>query len=301
MRLLNVHTLHFQEFSCSDAPPYAIASHRWGSEETTLKSFQKKRYVDGAGHQKVERFCKMVILMNKEVQTSAAWKAMGYHLDCDWIWIDTACINKTDSVELSESINSMFEYYRRAAVCYVYLPDVRSTGDHQGAMLDFMQSTWFTRGWTLQELLAPGIVVFLTREWEVLGHKCDHDKRLCSLVCRAFGKQLDLVVSRITNIPLSVIRDYGAAKSLSVDQRLTWVQRRVTTRPEDRAYCLLGICEVFLVPIYGEGGHAWTRLQAAILERKVRQFEPSRHHFHSICALELLAQGMRALWIDVDM
>lgn len=273
MRLLSIRTFEFQDFRVQDAPPYAIASHRWGADETTYKDFKKRRNPGTAGFKKIGRFCGTVKLMNDKVQTSAAWTAMGLNLACEWLWIDTACINKTDSVELSESINSMFEFYRASAVCYAYLPDVRSIKDYHGAMLDFMQSTWFTRGWTLQELLAPQVVIFLTSDWEVLGHKCSHDKRLCDVICRGFCQRLDFVVSRITNIPLAVIKNYAMARDLSAETKMSWIRKRETTKIEDLAYCLLGICDVFLVPIYGEGHFAWKRMQAAIAEKEALRKE----------------------------
>jgi hypothetical protein len=263
MRLINIHTLRFENFA-HDPPPYAIASHRWSADETTHQDVRDVRNFDSAGFRKVKDFGKAVLSINETVQSSAAWAAMGFQLKCDWLWIDTACINKRDLSELSESINSMFRWYRSAAVCYAYLADVGPMSFHYGAMMDFMRSEWFERGWTLQELLGPGVVVFLAKDWSVIGHKCPYDKPLCDMVCRGFGQRLDFIISRITKIPLAVIRNYSNAKDLSIKERMNWLGTRKTTRPEDVAYCLLGICDVFMSPIYGEGSHAWKRLLAVV-------------------------------------
>jgi hypothetical protein len=263
MRLINIHTLQFKNFT-HEPPPYAIASHRWCAHETTYQDVRDGRKVDSAGFKKVKNFGKAVLSVNETVQSSFAWAAMGFQLKCDWLWIDTACIDRKDLSELSESINSMFRWYRSAAVCYAYLADVGPMSFQYGAMMDFMRSEWFERGWTLQELLAPGVVVFLAKDWSVIGHKCPYDKPLCDVVCRGFGQRLDFIISRITKVPLDVIRNYSNAKDLSIKERMSWIGIRKTTRPEDIAYCLLGICDVFISPIYGEGSHAWKRLLAVV-------------------------------------
>jgi hypothetical protein len=269
MRLINIHTLRFKNFT-HEPPPYAIASHRWCSHETTHQDVRDVRNVDSAGFKKVKNFGRAVRSVNETVQSSFAWGAMGFQLKCDWLWIDTACIDRKDLSELSESINSMFRWYRSAAVCYAYLSDVGPMSFQYGAMMDFMRSEWFERGWTLQELLAPGVVVFLAKDWSVIGHKCPYDKPLCDAVCLGFGQRLDFIISRITKIPLDVIRNYSNAKYISVKARMSWIGSRKTTRLEDMAYCLLGICDVFMPPIYGEGSHAWKRLLAVVEMAKTK-------------------------------
>lgn len=195
MRLLNVCILEFRDFNITSPyvlPPYVIASHRWSSDETTYKRFLAE-FVTMPGRKKVQNFCRLVEGMNFKVIDSPALAELGFVVKTDWLWVDTACIDKTDSVEFSESINSMFRWYCDAAVCCAFLHDVRTMRDYQGAMLDFIQSEWFTRGWTLQGLLAPKVVVFLTKDWEVLGHKCSYAKSICDLVCRGFGQRLDFI------------------------------------------------------------------------------------------------------------
>ena len=154
MRLLNIRSLQFQEFSSDDIPPYVITSHRWFPEgEPAYKDVLKAKNTGSRGYKKIEKFCEFV----KNTKDSR-W------IGCDWIWIDTCCIDKRSSAEVSESINSMFAWYGNACVCLAYLADVRPLSAGEDAVLgDIRQSEWFRRGWTLQELLAPRCVVFLNQ------------------------------------------------------------------------------------------------------------------------------------------
>ncbi|PIL28595.1 hypothetical protein GSI_08636 [Ganoderma sinense ZZ0214-1] len=167
------------------------------------------------------------------------------------LWVDTSCIDKTSSSELSEAINSMFAWYRDAAVCYVYLADVPLAGDPRRPGSAFRRSRWFTRGWTLQELVAPRVVVFLSREWEFIGTK----------------ESLADLVEDITGIHSAVLVRKKSHNEFSVAARMSWAAERTTTRVEDQAYCLLGLFNVVMTPIYGEGEHAFRRLQEEILRR----------------------------------
>ncbi|KAK5684747.1 hypothetical protein LTS10_002821 [Elasticomyces elasticus] len=250
MRLLNVSTLEFQNFQDDDLPPFAIASHRWGPSEATYKDVQQKRNVTSPGYMKIKGFCKLVQRLNMPESRSRALSDLGMR------W--RSCINKEDSTELSESINSMFRWYNGAAVCFAYLIDV-AWGPNM--TLDLMRSKWHTRGWTLQEL----IVVFLADDWNVLGHTCPHEQ-VCASVCSGFGTRLNKLLAQITGIPASVIgmSHLNQLQHISAEQRLSWTTRRITTRPEDQAYCLLGLLDVFIAPIYGEGGNAWSRLMQAV-------------------------------------
>lgn len=167
----------------------------------------------------------------------------GYRL----IWNDACCIDKSSSAELTEAINSMFQWYRHADVCYVYLADVPDE-DTFGA--SFARSKWHRRGWTLQELVAPKRVVFLSQSWRVIGTK--------------FG--LALTLEKITNIDFDVLTGRASLDSVSVARRMSWAARRETTRVEDRAYSLLGIFGVHMPTIYGEGSNAFLRLQEEIIK-----------------------------------
>ncbi|KAH8663645.1 hypothetical protein BGZ60DRAFT_411777 [Tricladium varicosporioides] len=141
----------------------------------------------------------------------------------------------------------MFEWYRGAQVCYVYLSDVSTAEENPyDDQSHFRKSKWFTRGWTLQELLAPDRVEFYDREWKQIGTKLGFT---------------DLVQS-ITGI--SHIVNYAEA---SVAQKMSWASRRETTRLEDQAYCLLGLFNVYMPLLYGEGPKAFLRLQQEILNK----------------------------------
>jgi hypothetical protein len=167
-------------------------------------------------------------------------------------WVDTCCINKSSDSELSEAINSMFRWYRNATKCYAYLPDI-STNDYDDIDLssqpweaDFRNSRWFTRGWTLQELIAPPSVEFFCSNGKRLGDK----------------KSLDRQLHEITRIPVSALQGTTPLSGFSFDDRLSWAEHRMTTREEDKAYSLLGIFGISMSAIYGEGReNAFRRLK----------------------------------------
>jgi hypothetical protein len=170
--------------------------------------------------------------------------------------VDTCCIDKKSSAELSEAINSMFRWYKNAAVCYAYLSDVRITGDKRDSLpqiLGFEQSKWFTRGWTLQELLAPKRVVFLDCNWDTFGTK----------------ETLVDKVSMITGIEQSYLMSnffITLPGHVSVAEKMSWASKRITSRAEDMAYCLLGIFDINMSLLYGEGIKAFLRLQRKIIK-----------------------------------
>ena len=238
MRLLNTRSLQFKEFSDSkDVPRYAILSHVWDTHEQTFQEIamiitdNTNNNVDGEGSWrnvsfKIADFCKLAA-------------SFGY----DWGWVDTCCINKESSAELSEAINSMFAWYTDADICIAYLKDVRGENDMD-------RSVWFTRGWTLQELVAPGALLFVTAQWEPI----------CTRASRP-----DIVTSA-TGIPINMLNSPGAFAQASVIDRFRWARPRKTTRLEDRAYSLMGLFGVNMPIIYGEGERAFRRLQEEILK-----------------------------------
>ncbi|EIW51976.1 uncharacterized protein TRAVEDRAFT_86572, partial [Trametes versicolor FP-101664 SS1] len=170
----------------------------------------------------------------------------GYRL----VWIDSCCIDKASSSELSEAINSMFEWYSEADVCYAYLADVPD--DEDPRLLDsvFRESRWHRRGWTLQELIAPERVIFLSCTWRFLGTKTG----------------LASTLEQITNVDFAILTGRTTLTSISVAKRMSWAATRWTTRVEDRAYSLLGLFGVHMSPIYGEGANAFLRLQEEIIK-----------------------------------
>jgi Heterokaryon incompatibility protein (HET) len=241
MRLLNVSTLDFQEFTREDdTPEYAILSHTWGNEEITYKDMRKRKSEirDTEGFRKIQRF------------SNQAQKAK-----LSFCWIDTCCINKDSSTELSEAINSMFRWYRNAKLCFTYLCDTPALSPNESGigkaewMTLFENSRWFTRGWTLQELIAPRSTIFYSKDWTHLGTKADLSKQ----------------ISTVTGVPESVLSS-GDPTTCSVAQRMSWAAQRLTSRPEDMAYCLMGIFDVNMPMLYGEGGQkAFLRLQEEII------------------------------------
>jgi len=232
MRLLQYNNngdLSLTEFDESDIPEYAILSHTWeqdNSKEVSYAEVISRTGQDKEGFKKI-RFC----------GEQARQDGLPY------FWVDTCCINKQNKAELRHSINSMFRWYRNASRCYVYLSDVSTrkrkaseqSSEHTWE-LSFRESRWFTRGWTLQELLAPASVEFFCFEGKRLGDKGSLQKQIC----------------KATNISLSALH----AKSLSqfhIDERMRWIEHRETSQEEDKVYSLLGIFGVSMVPDYGEG------------------------------------------------
>ncbi|GIZ48192.1 hypothetical protein CKM354_001126300 [Cercospora kikuchii] len=249
MRLLCVDTLKLRQFDePNKPPPYAIASHRWCDSEVTLEDVESRRNTKSAGYKKVRGFAEYV----KDNVPSIKW-----------LWIDTCCIDKRNAVELSFSINSMFRWYRDAELCLAYLGDVKTVDNHES----FRQSMWFTRGWTLQELLAPRTVVFLTKHWKVIGNKGASAVRYRWTTT---GPSLEGRISQIAGIPEDILRSYEAASRLDISEKRRWMDGRITTREEDIYYAMLGILDLGLVVNYGEGrARAEQRLLAAIDAQKV--------------------------------
>ena len=241
----------------NDTELYAILSHTWEEEEVSFQKFEASKVLLPVGFNEDEPWLNHQIPTLSEPAGSmkglkkvrgACQKAKmeGY----DWIWIDTCCIDKSSSAELSEAINSMFRWYEQAAVCYAYLSDVKSDDDPAVSESSFRNSRWFTRGWTLQELIAPQEVVFLDADWEEIGTR----------------SELSRIISEITTIDENVLEDPANRSEFSSAQRMSWAARRKTTRTEDQAYSLLGIFNVHMPLLYGEGGsNAFKRLQIEVL------------------------------------
>jgi hypothetical protein len=241
-------------------PPYAILSHTW----TEGQEVTYNEVVTGGGKKKTGydklRFCAEQAAID------------GYQ----YFWIDTCCIDKADPVELSTAINSMYRWYQRAAKCYVYLSDVSvpvEVVDAQAFLITwtetFRQSRWFTRGWTLQELLAPPHVEFFSKEGRLLGSRLS----------------LEQEIHQVTTIPIAVLREQRIAE-YTVKERMRWAAIRTTTLKEDKVYCLLGIFGVFLPLIYGEGEeYATQRLEEEIARRQKGQGTKDQHSLSGVFSL----------------
>jgi hypothetical protein len=223
-----------------EIPSYAILSHTWGedTDEITFDDVRNGTGKNKPGYRKVQ-------LCGEQARKDG----LGY------FWVDTCCINKADNTELSEAVTSMFRWYSNATRCYVYLSDVLSSAfnanEESGTRLwesDFRNSRWFKRGWTLQELLAPSSVEFFSKKWKRLGDK------------NSLRRQIQV----ITKIADSALQQTPLSQ-FSVDERLSWMEDRQTKLDEDRAYSLLGIFDVSMPLIYGEGEKkAFNRLRDEI-------------------------------------
>jgi hypothetical protein len=232
-------------FSARKALRYAILSHRWEADDQEV-TFQD--IIDGTGHDKIG-------YRKIEFTADQAQKD-----GLQYFWVDSCSIDKSNSSELSEAINSMFRWYHNAARCYVYLSDVSMSetnlSDHSQRESSFANSRWFCRGWTLQELLAPSSVEFFSREGVWLGDK----------------SSLELQIHQITGIDTQALKG-DPLSQFSVEKRLSWAVNRETAREEDEAYCLLGIFDIHMPLIYGEGKkNALRRLHEEI--NKPLQGEP---------------------------
>jgi hypothetical protein len=223
----------------NNSPPYAILSHTWGTgkdDEVTFNDIVQRTGSNKPGFTKLE-FCYTQAL------------ADGLH----YFWVETCSIDKSNSTELQTAINSMFRWYQDAARCYVYLSDVSVYAQNGESHVEwesaFRKSRWFTRGWTLQELLAPKSVAFYSREGIRLGDKQSHEHQ----------------IHKITGVAIEALQGRDL-RDFSVQERLQWGEKRLTTKEEDAAYCLLGIFNIFLPLIYGESReNAMDRLQREIL------------------------------------
>ena len=229
--------------------PYATLSHTWGKdeEEVSFEDLAKNSGKNKDGYKKIQ-------LCGEQAKRDGL----------QYFWVDTCCINKANKAEHSLAIRSMFRWYRKAARCYVYLPDV--TASHVVCEEDasppawdteFRQSKWFTRGWTLQELLAPSVVEFFSDNWHKLGDRVS----------------LKTQIYEVTTIPFRVLAGAPLSQS-STDERFRWRQLRHTKLKEDAAYCLSGIFDVDIAPVYGEGTEEAFRR----LHDKIRSREESVRH-----------------------
>lgn len=245
MRLLKCNStdeFSFKVFVGDDIPRYAILSHTWGAEpeeEVTFEDLMNGIGKDKTGYNKIQ-FC------GKQARCD----------DLQYFWVDTCCINKANNTELSEAINSMFHWYQNASKCYVYLSDVsiskRKASDQSSQFTwesAFPPPKWFTRGWTLQEMIAPRELEFYDKDWKFMGSKTD---RLHEL-------------HRITGVDPMVLQG-GNLRLISVARKMSWASNRKTTRPEDRAYSLLGLFGISMPMLYGEGSRAFIRLQEEIVK-----------------------------------
>lgn len=226
-KLVDEQTISFEEFEDNETPEYAILSHTWAkNHEIIYQDCNTPQSKQKSGYTKIRNACHLALAQ-----------------EIDWVWVDTCCIDKTSSAELTEAINSMFKWYQRAKICYVYLVDFNSG-------TNFHECRWFSRGWTLQELIAPREMFFYNQEWAFIGSKA----------------YLLPALSQITTIEVDILSHKKPVSSACVAKRFSWAAKRETTRTEDLAYCLLGIFDINMPMLYGEGERAFTRLQEEIVK-----------------------------------
>ena len=234
------------DFCDDDTTEYAILSHRWIDNTeisygemvglANMEKGERDAIRGGAGYKKILDTCRQA-------------QKHGY----EWVWVDTCCIDKRSSAELSEAINSMYRWYKNAKVCYAYLHDVDGSFPTRQDATRYPRSNgwpeWFSRGWTLQEVIAPSDVQFFNKNWKHIGDK----------------KTLAWTLTDITRVPTHILRDGIDANCPCVARIISWAANRTTTRVEDRAYSLMGLLDVNMPMLYGEGRKAFHRLQLEII------------------------------------
>lgn len=269
MRLINAATLMLEDFSLKAKPKYAILSHTWEvDEEVSYQEILNKSSSQKKGWDKIRDTCTLTLRNG-----------------LSYVWVDTCCIDKTSSAELSEAINSMFAWYQDAEECYVFLSDF-SPGGHDR----IQDCRWWTRGWTLQELIAPRRLTFFDASWKPVGLR----------------DELRDDIAQYSGIPASVLCHERKLSDFSVAEKMSWASKRSTTRKEDEAYCLLGLFDISMPLIYGEGTKAFRRLQEEIIKRShdltifagVRKnvlLANSPHDFESCAGIDMHRPGLQPL------
>lgn len=249
MYLINTETHELKKFTYTTGLQYSILSHCWSQPDQGEKPEISYSEVKGPGanilkttNPRTSKILESCQVARNDLRDQAA---------AGWMWIDTCCLDESSSAELQEGINSMYSFYQHSKRCYVYLQDVEKEEELGNAR-------WFRRGWTLQELLAPADVVFYNKNWKKLGAKSCTDGRT---------KSLHAILSSITKIDVQVLQG-GLDEILvtSIAKRMSWAAARQTTRDEDIAYCLMGLFQVNMPMIYGEGIRAFLRLQEEIMK-----------------------------------
>ena len=235
------------EFHDDAVTEYAILSHRWiDPMEVDYDEMVDLAKMNAEDRDEIRRRLGYKKILDACTQA----RRDGY----GWVWVDTCCIDKRSSAELSEAINSMYRWYANSKVCYAYLHDVHGSSfptkrDDTMYPESAGWPEWFSRGWTLQEMIAPSNVQFFNVNWTYIGDK----------------KMLAPTLTHITGVPEYILKEGLTGNCPCVAQILSWTSRRKTTRVEDRAYSLLGLLDVNMPMLYGEGKKAFHRLQLEII------------------------------------
>ena len=224
------------EFGDDEGTKYSILSHRWIKQEVDYNEVVKLAKMDEEERTEVRQRDGY----RKILQSCEQTKKDGYK----WLWVDTCCIDKRSSAELSEAINSMYRWYENSRICYAYLHDVTDSSFPTAG-----RPEWFSRGWTLQEMIAPRDLRFFNKDWHPIGDK----------------RTLALTLQTITRVPQHILKEGLSSNRPCVAQIMSWAAYRKTTRVEDRAYSLMGLLDVNMPMLYGEGKKAFHRLQLEII------------------------------------
>ncbi|KAL2106812.1 hypothetical protein VUR80DRAFT_6186 [Thermomyces stellatus] len=236
MRLLHTRTLNLEQFyDLQTRPHYVVLSHTWEPGHLNYADLtdRRERALSGPGSALVHHACDVAL-------------KLGY----EYIWIECICVDGSSTAEVSEAVNSAFRWFQKAAVCLVYLADLPAGSPNDDT--SWRRCEWWTRAWTLPELLAPSTVHFYDKDWNFRGTKT--------------SPPLLGIIARITTVSEDVLRDGSLIPGVSVAKRMSWASTRKARRVEDRAYSLLGIFGVHMQAIYGEGAESFKRLQDEILK-----------------------------------
>ena len=262
MRLLDTSRHRLEEFFEPDISHYAIISHRWGDDEVSFKDLKKGNVRTELG------------------QLRSGWSkilascSLAQSRGLDWVWIDTCCIDKRSSAELSEAINSMYRGYNKSYECYAYLNDVLWDEESlQHSQERALESLWFSRGWNLQELLAPDYVVFFDQHWTQIGTRRELREPISKItgihikdLCKNERRHLQRDDSQVICTRSADCEYHKIFTKASIATKMSWASKRKTTRIENMAYCLLGIFDINMPLLYGEGGKAFQRLQQELIK-----------------------------------
>ena len=272
------------EFRDDEATEYAILSHRWiNSTEVDYEEIVDLAKMNVEDRNEIRRR----LGYKKILDTCAQARRDGY----EWVWVDTCCIDKRSSAELSEAINSMYRWYANSRVCYAYLHDAHDPSfltkkDKKKYPKSAGWPEWFSRGWTLQEMIAPGNVQFFNTNWTCIGDK----------------KALAPTLAEITRVPEHILKEGLAGSRPCVAQILSWASHRKATRTEDRAYSLMGLLDVNMPMLYGEGKKAFYRLQLEIIrtsnDQSIFAWTPNEQGFRKLFAKPFLGRTSNVLADD---
>lgn len=237
LRLIGARDLLPIRFSADKAPPYAFISHCWlhPDEEPTLRDLVDNVAYRKAGFTKLQRAADVALRRGLE-----------------YFWIDTCCVDGRIIHEVRQAIKTVALWLTKADICFVYLSDVKAVEQRSSLNSNhesLRKSKWFTRSWTLVELLVPQRVEFFSDNWTALGDK----------------STLEKVITEVTLIPARALQGTIPLKNFPVELIRSWTDHRESHRPEDEAYCLLSLLEIDMTIHYDEGKDlAWGRLNNEI-------------------------------------